>query len=256
MGLSLKGIVKSVSKAVKQIAKPVKALVGPLTVRNLVGHVPVVGGVASRALAVVDKAKQVFRGGGGGAVASVPNVDLSGIIPPGISQIGNTVARGVAVTQAVKTVADHFKGGSMGDDEGLYEKIDRGLFGGLLPFGQPFGQSNIGAGAGACGSRLDLGDQLTVQAVASGSLKMATKPVTVQRVVAPPGYVLVCAPNGEKIAVLKPIAYALGLRKRPVKGGGLTRRELQAAAKVQRFLSAHTVARKPKGALLRAGKKR
>jgi hypothetical protein len=71
---------------------------------------------------------------------------------------------------------------------------------------------------------------------------------------APPGYSIVTV-NGQKVAMLSQVAYALGLKKRPQRGGGITRREVAAARKVQSFVMALTVARKPRLAIKRGGRK-
>ena len=111
--------------------------------------------------------------------------------------------------------------------------------GGILPGGVPLGtgpsgMALTGPGAGA--------------PVAYGQLGGVTAPVTTtQRYVAPPGYVLVSQGQGKPpVAVLAKVAYALGLKKRPQRGGGITRNEIQAAQKVQRVIMSLTTTRKPR----------
>lgn len=125
---------------------------------------------------------------------------------------------------------------------GLYDSLDSYL-GGLLPGGVPVGTGPSGLslfpglGNGAAGG--------------VAQLPNVTAPVsTVQRYQAPPGYVLVSQGQGRPpVAVLAKVAYALGLKKRPVRGGGLSRRDIAAAHHVQRVVMSLTTARKPKLAL-------
>lgn len=135
----------------------------------------------------------------------------------------------------------------MGD---LYGDLDA-LLGGLLPGGvapqNPFpgfgGPPAIGPGG--AGSAVLNGD---VQIVAS------PQRVTVEK--APPGYVIVSKANGQKVAMLREVAYALGLRKRPHKRGGISAKDIQTARRVQGVVMSLTVKRAPrvpiKGARRRA----
>jgi hypothetical protein len=72
---------------------------------------------------------------------------------------------------------------------------------------------------------------------------------------APRGYVIVQDPTtGQPIAMLKEVAYALGLRKRSRRGGGISASDIRRAKKVQRVVTALTVKREPR-VRLKTGKR-
>lgn len=71
---------------------------------------------------------------------------------------------------------------------------------------------------------------------------------------APPGYVIIQTPQGPR-SILKPVAYALGLKKKPVKRAILSRRDIQGAHRVNRIIGEYSVHRKPK-LQLKSGKKK
>lgn len=89
-------------------------------------------------------------------------------------------------------------------------------------------------------------------------LPVIADPFSVEALRAPRGYVLVQNPDSDdpmdKVAVLKQVAYALGLKKRPQRGG-ISAREIRAARRVQSVISSLTVNRQPKFKL-RKGRKR
>ena len=93
--------------------------------------------------------------------------------------------------------------------------------------------------------------------MAGGAFPVSTAPLQVTALRAPKGYVLVTNPmTGQKIAVLKQVAYALGLRKRPHRAE-ITARDMRGAMRVQSFIKRHTVQRHPKVALkTKTGRKR
>lgn len=158
----------------------------------------------------------------------------------------------------------------------LYNRADRSL-GGLLPGGSsptgpggifgplPGGQRNplgpivdtffpttppIPPGYGTGGTMVPGG---VGAGVLSGQLPLVTDPIQYTGLKAPKGYTLIR--NGEQVvAVLSVVAYALGLKKRPRARGGISGRELEAARKVQGFITKHSVARKPKVPLKKRGK--
>ena len=77
-------------------------------------------------------------------------------------------------------------------------------------------------------------------------IPVSVSPLEVKALRAPRGYVLVTNPRtGGKIAVLKTVAYALGLRKRP-KRAAITSRDLAGARRVQGFIKKYSVARHAK----------
>ena len=121
-----------------------------------------------------------------------------------------------------------------------YDTFDSWL-GGILPGGVPLGTGPSGLTLFGSGAGAPL-------PVAAGQLGNVTAPVQqVQTYKAPPGYVLVSQGQGKPpVAVLAKVAYALGLRKRPVRGGGITRKDLERARHVQRVVMSLTTARKPK----------
>ena len=128
-----------------------------------------------------------------------------------------------------------------------YSTFDSWL-GGILPGGVPIGTGPSG---------LSLTGGGTGAPVAYGQLGNVTAPVmSVQTFKAPPGYVLVSQGQGKPpVAVLAKVAYALGLKKRPVRGGGLTRKDIERAKHVQRVVMSLTTARKPK-LHIKTGRKR
>src|SRR5215213_7522161 len=81
---------------------------------------------------------------------------------------------------------------------GWYDAADQAL-GGWLPGGtwSPFGMNPQGLTGGS------LGGTGAGTGVLSGQVPITTQPQSVQRLVAPPGYVLVRAPNGAIVAMLK-----------------------------------------------------
>lgn len=85
-------------------------------------------------------------------------------------------------------------------------------------------------------------------------LPLVTEAFSVETLRAPRGYVLIQNPDSDdpndKIAVLKEVAYALKLRKRPTRGG-ISASEIRAARRVQSVISSLTVARKPRMPLKR-----
>lgn len=119
------------------------------------------------------------------------------------------------------------------------------------------GQTSInlpGLGAPGFGVTYTPTSALQQQGTQIGNLQLVTNVQTVQRNVAPKGYVVVQTPQGPR-AVVKEVAYALGLAKRPRRGGGLTRRDIQGAYRTQALVKRLTVC-KPKHALKSRGKKR
>lgn len=82
--------------------------------------------------------------------------------------------------------------------------------------------------------------------VVNGQIPMVTDPITHTGPRAPHGYVLVKMPDGSIKAVLKEVAYALGLKKRPQKRGGVSAKEIRTARKVQSLITSLTVARHPR----------
>jgi hypothetical protein len=111
------------------------------------------------------------------------------------------------------------------------------LPGGVAPGTGPSGRALFGAGTDAPAGVGQLG-------------AVTALPRQVSRYQAPPGYVLVSQGEGRPpVAVLAKVAYALGLKKRPQRGGGLTRREISAARHVQSVIMSLTTTRKPKLAL-------
>ena len=121
-----------------------------------------------------------------------------------------------------------------------YNSFDAWL-GGLLPGGVAPGTL---PGGGAV--PFTPGAAVVSGSAATGGLTITAPPQSVSVLRAPKGYVLVTLPNGSKIAMLAKVAYALGLKKRPTRGGGITGREVQAARRVQAFVMSLTTARKPK----------
>lgn len=141
-----------------------------------------------------------------------------------------------------------------------YGNIDRTVFGGWLPGGanplNPITGRPVSFGPGGAGGHgCEPSKAVMASQVLSGQLQVVGNPQLVQREVAPPGYVLVCLPDGRKIAVLKEIAYMYGLKKRPQKSGGISRKDVQTARRVQAVITSMTTARKPKLAL-KSGRKR
>ena len=117
-----------------------------------------------------------------------------------------------------------------------YNWIDQRL-GGILPGGvlpTAFQPKFHGPGGGMGGG------------VLTGEIPMVTNPQQVQVARAPRGYVHVTMPDGTQKAVLKEVAYALGLRKRPQKRGGVSSRDVRVARRVQKFVTDLTVARQPR----------
>ena len=81
-----------------------------------------------------------------------------------------------------------------------------------------------------------------------GGIALITDAEQVERYKAPPGYVLVrtsADPDDEPIAVLKSVAYALGLKKRPTRGG-ISAAEIRSARRVQNVIQSLTTQRQPK----------
>lgn len=113
--------------------------------------------------------------------------------------------------------------------QGSYQWFDQNIFKGWLPGGTP---PQLGPGGGA--------------AAVGGQIPMVTDPVNVTAPRAPRGYVLVHMPDGSTKAVLKEVAYALGLKKRPQKRGGISSKEIRTARKVQHLITSLTVARHPR----------
>ena len=88
-----------------------------------------------------------------------------------------------------------------------------------------------------------------------GPMPITAPPTFVSVPKAAKGYVIVEAPNGAKVQVLKEVAYALGLKKRPRKSVAISSRDVRGAQKVQTFIQRFSVARKPKSPL-RKGRRR
>jgi hypothetical protein len=104
-------------------------------------------------------------------------------------------------------------------------------------------------GAGAISDRLSRGGFGGGGSELFG-LPLITDAFAVETLRAPRGYVLIQNPESDdpqdKIAVLKEVAYALKLRKRPSGGGGISSRDIRTARHVQRVIGKLTVNRKPK----------
>lgn len=103
----------------------------------------------------------------------------------------------------------------------------------ILPGGMPFIQPNQqqqqapgGTGGGSKG--------LAAALVLSGQIPAVTNVQQATRFVAPPGYVIVQTPSGPR-AMLRELAYALGIKKRPTRGG-LSKRDLQGAYRTQAMI--------------------
>jgi hypothetical protein len=79
--------------------------------------------------------------------------------------------------------------------------------------------------------------------IASGQIPVFQQVQLVARAVAPPGYVVIRLPSGQNVAVLREVAYALGIRRRPSRAG-ISARDIRAAKKVQRLVKRLTVGRK------------
>lgn len=122
----------------------------------------------------------------------------------------------------------------------LYRTFDSWL-GGLLPGGAAVGTlPGGGAVPFSPGAAVQSGSSL------AGGLPIITSPQSVSTLRAPKGYVIVTDSSGRKVAVLAKVAYAMGLKKRPSRGGGITGREIRAARHVQAVIQSLTTTRKPK----------
>lgn len=137
----------------------------------------------------------------------------------------------------VRCYTEHIaKGGQVGDD--IYGQLDS-MLGGILPggtpFQNPFSPQTYGPGTGVAGA-----------AVLNGDVQIIAAPQTVSVQKAPPGYVIVSKANGQKVAMLKEVAYALGLRKRPHKRGGISGKDIQTARRVQGVIMSLSVKRAPR----------
>lgn len=86
-------------------------------------------------------------------------------------------------------------------------------------------------------------------------LSVSVPPILTQCLKAPKGYVLVDSGQGQKVAVLAKVAYALGLRKRPVKSTRISSRDISGARKVQSFITRFSVGRTPRLKLKRGRRK-
>lgn len=111
-----------------------------------------------------------------------------------------------------------------------------------------------GAKVAAGGAAFELGSQAVRGALTGGGdglfgLPLVTEAQEVEVLRAPRGYVLIQNPESDdpsdKVAVLKEVAYALGLRKRPSRGG-ISAREIKAARRVQSVIMSLTVKRVPR----------
>ena len=96
---------------------------------------------------------------------------------------------------------------------------------------------------------------MAAMAVLSGQIPMTTAPVAAMTMKAPPGYVLIRANDGRSVAVLKEVAYAIGLRKRPHKTTKISARDVQGARAVQGFIEKFSVKRTPRTPI-KKGKRR
>jgi hypothetical protein len=158
-------------------------------------------------------------------------------------------------------------GTTVGFLDDLYNKTDK-AFGGLLPGGSsptaPGGLFGPSSPLAPIGNWLPstppvpwTGGSLTPGGVGagvlSGQLPLITDPIPYQGLKAPKGYTLVRNGN-ETVAILSVVAYALGIKKRPQKSGGISGREIAAAKRVQRVIGGLTVNRQPR-MKLKAGKK-
>lgn len=124
---------------------------------------------------------------------------------------------------------------------GFYSSFDSFL-GGLLPGGAPLG-TLPGGGAVPFSPAASL---QSGQTAVPGGMQIIAQPQQVTALRAPKGYVIVTDSTGRKVAMLAKVAYALGLRKRPSRGGGITAREIASARRVQSVIQSLTTARKPK----------
>lgn len=97
------------------------------------------------------------------------------------------------------------------------------------------------------------GKGLAAALVLSGQIPAVTNVQTVSVPRAPAGYVIVQTPQGPR-AMLRELAYSLGIKKRPSRGG-LTKRDIQGAYRTQALVKRLTVC-KPKHPLkTRKGKR-
>ena len=155
-----------------------------------------------------------------GMPAGLPNLPTAPRKPMGLSP------KGMQLPQLPKPPAN--------TAPGSYGWFDQNIFAGWLPGGTAprIGSNALGSGGG-------------LEAI-NGQIPMVTDApnVTVPR--APRGYVLVRMPDGSVKAVLKEVAYALGLRKRPKKRGGISSKDISTARKVQHLITSLTVARHPR----------
>lgn len=149
------------------------------------------------------------------------------------------IAKAIGAGKVVGRIAGKI-GGAVGRAVGRNRKVI-GAVGTVIG-----GGAAAGAGAEAI-SRIGGGGSTEI-----GGLPLIVGAEEVQVLRAPPGYVLITDPgSGEQVAMLKEVAYALKLRKRPTRGGGITAREIRAARRVQSVISSLTVNRQPKFKLKR-----
>lgn len=129
---------------------------------------------------------------------------------------------------------------------GAYDWLDANIFQGYLPGGVSGSVSTGKALTPTVGGSSPVG---------GGGFPITVTPGTKQRLVAPKGYVIVEV-NGTKVAMLAKVAYALGLRKRPTRGGGITGAQIRAARHVQSVILSLTSKRQMKTPIKRHGRKR
>jgi hypothetical protein len=119
----------------------------------------------------------------------------------------------------------------------------------IKPAAKVAGAIGVGAAGTVIGERMVTGDWGGGGGGNLFGLPMVTDAIPVEALRAPRGYVLIQNPESDdpndKVAVLKEVAYALKLRKRPVRGG-ISAAEIRAARRVQRVIGQLTVARKPR----------
>lgn len=272
------------SEAVKGVTGAVKKVTGPITLGNVLGKAAgfVPGGniiktglnLASTAKKLVPQsaATAIVKAASGQGPQLIPKpsgsspslgnaMSLTGMKSTAgsqqaaqqVQQIAQQLLPQLAPTPTARTMTLVPMGNAPSQNAGAYDAVDQ-LLGGWLP-GGTYGPGGTFNGLNLQGSGGAVVPGSGAAGVLSGQVPIITRPNTVSVLRAPQGYVLVKGPNGQVVAMLKPVAYALGFRKRPSRRGGISGKEVSSARKVNRLLMELTVGRKPKSALKTKGKR-